>query len=285
LKLQDVPELLGKHLPVLQAKIGRAVNKTGAYIDRLVLNLYAGPGTLDVWGGDLDIGPVNPAPKPDNTGPGAVGVPTKLPRNTGGGRGRQVEQRGGQIFVDGNPFFFRAIRHTGTPLYVLRQAGFDTVWLPPEAPPDLLEDANREGWMVVPTIPLAAALPEQGVDQDAEAIAPVLRRFGSSDLLFWDLGAGRTAHQSRELDRTADLIRRLDPKRPRGADLWDGFQAYSGYLDVVGAHRWPLFTSLDMTKYRDWLTQRKSLTADRATFWTWVQNHPPDWYITDVLGH
>src|SRR5262249_32158572 len=118
LKLQDVPELLGKHLPVLQAKIGRAVNKTGAYIDRLVLNLYAGPGTLDVWVDDLDIGPVNPAPKPDNTGPGAMGVPTKLPRNTGGGRGRQVEQRGGQIFVDGNPFFFRAIRHTGTPLYV-----------------------------------------------------------------------------------------------------------------------------------------------------------------------
>src|SRR5262245_34381704 len=29
LKLQDVPELLGKHLPVLQARIGRAVNKTG----------------------------------------------------------------------------------------------------------------------------------------------------------------------------------------------------------------------------------------------------------------
>jgi hypothetical protein len=39
-----------------------------------------------------------------------------------------------------------------------------------------------------------------------------------------------------------------------------------------------------MTKYRDWLTQRKTLTAARATYWTWVQNHLPDWYITGVLG-
>ena len=74
------------------------------------------------------------------------------------------------------------------------------------------------------------------------------------------------------------------PARPRGADIWDGFSAYSSYLDVVGAHRWPLFTSLDMTKYRDWLIQRHTLTAtSRATFWTWVQNHLPDWYIENVL--
>jgi hypothetical protein len=237
---------------------------------------------VDVWVDDLDIGPVKP---PDKAAAGTPGVPTRLPKADAGGgpRGRQVESRGGTIFVDGKPFFFRAIRHTGTPLHVLRQAGFDTLWLPPDAPEDLLEDANREGWFVVPTIPLAAAQVDQGIDQDAEAIAPVLRKFGRADLLFWDLGAGRTSDQSGQVERTANLIRRLDPKRPRGADLWDGFQAYSGYLDVVGAHRWPLFTGLDMIKYRDWLAQRKVLTADRAMFWTWIQNHLPDWYVTEVL--
>lgn len=285
LKLENVPELLGKHLPVLQTKVGRAVNTQGAYIDRLVLNLYTGPGTVDVWVDDLDIGPVKPLLRPDGAGGGTPGTPAKQPKNDPGGpRGRQVEQRGGQLFVDGKPFCFRAIRHTGTPLHVLRQAGFDSLWLPPDAPPEMLEDANREGWLVVPTIPLAAAQLDQAVDQDAEAIAPVIRKFGSTDILFWDLGGGRTAEQSPQVERTYDLIRRLDPKRPRGADLWDGFQAYSGYLDVIGAHRWPLFTSLSLVKYRDWLAQRKSLTADRATFWTWIQNHLPDWYITDVLG-
>jgi hypothetical protein len=286
--LENVPELVGKHLPVIQAKIGRAVNTADAYIDRLVLNLYTGPGKVEVWVDDLDIGPVKPLARPDGAGSGVPGVATKQPKTVDGQpRGRQVEQRGGQIFVDNRPFFFRAIRHTGTPLHVLRQAGFDTVLLPADTPTELLADANREGWLVVPSVPLA-----QARDGDDEAIAadrtpdettPVIRKFSNTDVLFWDLGGGRTTDQGSRVSRTFELIQRSDPRRPRGADLWDGFQSYSGYLDVVGAHRWPLFTNLDMGRYRDWLAQRKTLTAERATFWTWVQNHLPDWYITNVM--
>src|SRR5262245_38200491 len=84
LSLGNVPELLGKHLPVLQARVRRPVNTADAYIDRLVLNVYAGPGPVDVWVDDLDIGPVRPAPQataPGNGGGGgAPGVPVKLPR-------------------------------------------------------------------------------------------------------------------------------------------------------------------------------------------------------------
>jgi hypothetical protein len=287
LTLENVPELLGKHLPVLRAKVGRDINTTGAYIDRLVLNLYAGPGTVEVWVDDLDIGPVKPAARPDAAKQGPPGVSTKQPRDDGQARGRLVEQRGGQITVDGKPFFFRAIRHTGTPLHVLRQAGFDTLWLPPDAPGELLEDANREGWLVIPTIPLTPARAEGETREALERISadldPVLRKFGSADVLFYDLGGGRTADQYPQVARTAEVIRTHDPRRPRGIDVWDGFQAYSGSLDVVGAHRWPLFTSLGMDKYRDWLAQRKTLTAYRATFWTWVQNHLPDWYVETVL--
>ncbi len=287
LTLENVPELLGKHLPVIQAKIGRAVNTTDAYIDRLVLNLYTGPGTAEVWVDDLDIGPVKPPTRPDGAGGGVPGVPAKQSKPADGQpRGRQVEQRGGQIFVDGRPFFFRAIRHTGTPLHVLRQAGFDTVWLPPETPTELLEDANREGWLVVPSVPLAEARDDDdaiSTDRTPDETSPVIRKFIGTDVLFWDLGGGRTSDHEKRVSRTFKLIHAEDPRRPRGADLWDGFQAYSGYLDVVGAHRWPLFTCLGMSGYREWLAQRKTLTADRATFWTWVQDHLPDWYIANVL--
>ena len=215
-------------------------------------------------------------------------MPAKLPKSDGQSRGRRVEQRGGQVSVDGKPFFFRAIRHTGTPLHVLRQAGFDTLWLPPDASDDLLADANRDGWLIVPTIPLAPARSDDetrvNVDRTAEELDSFIRKFGTADVLFWDLGGGRTGEDERRVFRTCEAIRRNDPRRPRGADVWDGFSAYSSYLDVIGAHRWPLFTSLDMTKYRDWLTQRHTLTATpRATFWTWVQNHLPDWYIENVL--
>ena len=98
LTLENVPELLGKHLPVLQAKTGRAVNTSGAYIDRIVLNLYTGPGTAEIWVDDLDIGPVKPPLRPDAAGPGAPGVPVKLQRP--GERqpgGRQIEQRGATV--------------------------------------------------------------------------------------------------------------------------------------------------------------------------------------------
>ena len=290
LTLENVPDLLGKHLPVLQVKTGRAVNSAGAYIDQLVLNLYAGPGSTDIWIDDLDIGPIKPDLRPDQGSPGAPGIPAKLQRP--GERpvgGRQIEQRGGQLFVDGKPFFFRSIRYTGTPLHVLRQAGFDTVWFPPETDASLLETASREGWLVVPSMPLAAARRSEEeistIDRSDEGLNSIIRKFAGSDVLFWDLGGGRTLEQSARVKRTFDLIRAQDPRRPRGADLWEGFNVYSRYLDVVGAHRWPLFTNLDMAKYRDWLAQRRTLTAaDRATYWTWIQNHLPDWYITEVLG-
>jgi uncharacterized protein (TIGR03067 family) len=60
LTIENVPELIGKHLPAIRTKTGRAVNVDGAYIDRLVLNVYTGPGPIDVWVDDVSIGPVKP---------------------------------------------------------------------------------------------------------------------------------------------------------------------------------------------------------------------------------
>lgn len=291
LTLENVPDLLAKHLPVLRTKIGRDINTAGAYIDRLVLNLYTGPGSVEVWVDDLDIGPVKPVAKAPASGGGggAPGVPAKLTRGDGSPASRRIEQRGGQLTVDGKPFFFRAVRYTGTPLHVLRQAGFDTLWLPPDASTDLLADAGREGWLVVPTIPLVPIRAEDetqiSIERTAREIDGFMQKFRNSEVLFWDLGGGRTGEDERRVLRTSEAIRKNDQTGPRGVDVWDGFSRYSSYLEVVGAHRWPLFTSLDMAKYRDWLIQRHTLTSTtRATFWTWVQNHLPDWYVETVLG-
>jgi hypothetical protein len=290
LNLTDVPALVGKLLPVLQTKIGRAVNSTGAYIDRLVLNCYTGPGTADIWIDDLDIGPVKP-PESPSPAPGAPGVPVKGPRSPGepgaGPRGRTSQVQLGQLQVDGKAFFFRAVRHTGAPLHVLRQAGFDALYVPADVPQDVLDEANREGWLIVPGAPLApppSVTDPASVKATRDALLAYHRKFSGTDVLFWDLGGGRTAEQDAAVDRTRGFIRDLDPKRPFGADVWDGFQAYSSFLDLVGAHRWPLFTSLELERYRDWLSQRNDLTSGRAVFWTWIQNHLPDWYLATVLG-
>ena len=284
LTIENVPDLIGKHLPAVRAKIGRDVNTTDAFIDRLVLNVYTGPGPVDVWIDDLDIGPVRPPAAPDAAAPGVPGVVAGQPKNPDpafAGRGRQVEQRGGQLLVDGKPYFFRAIRHTGTPLHVLRAAGFDSLWLPPDAPQALVEEAGRDGWMVIPSAPpldVAAVAAGPG----ANLFDAFRRKFSNSDVLFWDLGGGLTDEQEPRVNATAAEVRKGDRKRPLGGDLWDGYQAYSQYLDVVGAHRWPLFTSLELVKYRDWLAQRRALVGSRPVFWTWVQNHLPEWYATNL---
>ncbi|MDB5308590.1 MAG: hypothetical protein JWO38_2792 [Gemmataceae bacterium] len=283
LTIEDVPQLLGKALPPVRAKLGHDVNTADAYIDRLVLNVYTGPGPVDVWVDDLDIGPVRPPARPDQGAAGVPGVPAKQPKPGDAARGRQVEQRGGQLLVDGKAHLFRAIRHTGTPLHVLRAAGFDSLWLPSDAPADLIEEAGREGWMVIPSAP--------AVDVTAVGTAPGLavfdafrRKFGTSDVLFWDLGGGLTDEQRGRVYGAAAEVRKGDRKRPLGGDLWDGYAAYAQYLDVVGAHRWPLFTSLDLLRYRDWLRQRRELAGSRPVFWTWVQNHLPDWYAANLAA-
>jgi hypothetical protein len=283
LTLTDVPALVGKQLPILQTKIGRAVNSAGAYIDRLVLNLYTGPGTADTWIDDLEIGPVK---APEGAAPGAPGVPVKRPKEPGGPRGRLSSQQGGQLFVDNKPFFFRAVRHTGAPLHVLRQAGFDALWVPADVTDDVLAEANREGWLVVPAAP---PVPPPSVNDAAtikattDALVKYHRKFAGTDILFWDLGGGRVAEQEDVVERTQRAIHDLDPQRPCGIDARDGLQSYSSFLELLGAHRWPLFTSLELDRYRDWLDQRAALTSGHAVFWTWIQNHLPDWYITTVL--
>ncbi|HEY3788023.1 MAG TPA: hypothetical protein VGL71_04170, partial [Urbifossiella sp.] len=280
LSLDDVPALLGKHLPALQAKIGRNVNTTDAYIDRLALNLYSGPGTVDVWIDDLDIGPVKPEAKSERT----PGVPAKgaKPGDPPVIQTRQVQQRGGQLLVEGKPYFFRAIRYTGTPLHVLRSAGFDSLWLPSDTAPEVIDEAAREGWFVIPSAPRHEfASSGEAATTSFDAFR---QKFGNSDVLFWDLGGGLTDEQQDRVYKTVAEVRRGDRKRPIGGDLWDGFGSYSSYLDMVGAHRWPLFTSLELMNYRDWLMQRRQLAGGRPVFWTWVQNHVPEWYMASLAG-
>src|SRR5262249_3699918 len=62
---------------LLQHKLGRPVNTDGAYVDRLVLNAYDGPGLTDVWIDDVEVGPVlesRPPALPSATPTGKAGA-------------------------------------------------------------------------------------------------------------------------------------------------------------------------------------------------------------------
>lgn len=302
LELSNPVKLMKDEQQRLRLQLQRNVDLTEAYIDRLILNVYTGPGQLDLYVDDLEVGPVKPnQPPPPKVAPkkndGVMTAQPKLPpaRNE---RGVEVKMEQDKLFVRGKPFFFRAVRYSDTPLKTLRDAGFNTVWFDASAPGERIEEAVGHGFWIVPSLPLlgepkpaakGAALTGRGSDlttaRDVEGLAAAITRFLSGDaVLFWDLGSALQAEKLDQLEQTAKAIALSDPHRPRGADCWDGFGALSHHVELVGTHRYPLLTSLELTKYRDWLIQRRNLTAGYALHWTWVQTHVPDWQAQVIYG-
>jgi len=294
LELSNPVKLMKDQQQLLRAQFRRDLDLTDAYIDRLVLNLYTGPGQIDVYIDDLEIGPVRGAQPPVPVSPAAQPkVSAPVARND---RGVLVRMEQDKLFVGGKPFFFRAIRYSDTPLKTLRDAGFNTVWFDPNVPVEQIEESVSHGFWIVPRLPLVGdqkpptTLTGRGgsdlaTARDVEGLATAITRFMSGDaVLFWDLGGALQAERGPSLERTAKAISLADPNRPRGADVWDGFRDLSHHVEMVGTHRFPLMSSLELTSYRDWLMQRRRLTIGNALHWTWVQTHIPEWQMKLVYG-
>ncbi len=288
LDLRQPVKLLKDEQQALRTRLNHDILVTDAYVDRVILDLYAAPGVTEVWVDDLEISPViepkapPKGPTPAQTtsrAPGSIPVPvpsagglTTPARPLGGGGRVAVEFNREQLRVGGKNFLFRGIRHSDTPLKVLRDAGLNTLFVGESMDPSVYEDAVRQGFWLVPALPAESA--------DADVLARDVTRFQADDaVLFWYLGGDRTTAQIDPVSRAARAVRAADPQRPLGADSWDGLWAYSRHVDLIAAHRFPLMTSLELTQYRDWLNQRRQMTRDGTFFWTWVQTHLQDWFL------
>ncbi|HZT82133.1 MAG TPA: hypothetical protein VFA26_18040 [Gemmataceae bacterium] len=284
LEIRQPVRLAKDQQQLLRATLKRDIDLTDAYFDQLILNLYPGPGRVQVCIDDLEVGPVLDAPSA--TAPGA-------PPASPAGRGREpaparpmarraafVELEGDRLLIDKKRFFLRGIRHTDTPLEVLHEAGFNAVWFDDDAPPAQLDEAARIGFWIVPTLHLPANDPQfvstNNLGRKVEQLAD------RENVLFYDLGGGLTAEQAPLVSRAAQVIRAADAHRPLAGDVWDGFSSYAGSVRLLGVHRWPLMTGLELNDYRDWLNQRRLLAPPDTFLWTWVQTHLPDWYTALV---
>jgi hypothetical protein len=287
LALHQPVRLLREQVMLLRASLGRDVVAEDAYVDRVVLNVYTGPGETKVWTDDLEAGPLTeeaPAPAP------RAGTATPTARVS------EVRLEGGHLVVSGHRFFMLGIRHTGTPLKVLHDAYFNTVMLDETTPQGLLEDAVNLGFWVVPSVssPYATAQagrPVQGqlTSREADFGRKVGRFLDTGAVLAWDLGGNLTSEEAPLASRTAGLFRGADPMRPVAADVSDGFRGFASGVDVdalmLGVHRWPLMTGMELPAYREWLVQRRRLVPGRTFCWTWLQTHLPDWYTNLAYEH
>ena len=75
-------------------------------------------------------------------------------------------------------------------------------------------------------------------------------------------------------------FRAADPMRPlsRTSGTASSATRAASRTLMLGVHRWPLMTTLELTGYRDWLVQRRRLAQPETFCWTWIQTHLPDWY-------
>lgn len=281
LELHHPQKLATERQQVMRFEFKKDFDFTGAYIDRLVLNVYGGPGVTDVWIDDLEIGPVveertfDPPGKPG----GVIARPTSTTPNVLS-RASVVEVNQNRLRVSGKPFFVRGIRHSDTPLKTLRDAGFNTIWFDYATSPAVLEEAVNLGFWLVPALPVTSEDPRLAAP---DMISNEVTRFLVGDaVIFWDLGGGLANEQAPVVARAAQLVRAADPQRPLGADVWDGYRPYSRHLDLIGVHRWPLMTDLELSQYRAWLNERFLLARPGSFVWTWVQTHLPDWYTQMV---
>lgn len=271
-------QLMNMQQQLLQAQLKRPVDFTDAYVDALVVNLYAGPGPTEVWIDDLEIGPVLPSNPFQPAARGAGDTPgktTALPRRTAD-RSQIVEFQGNQLLVGGKRFFLRGIQHSDTPLRALRDAGFNAVILDHGAPESLVKDGVDLGFWIVPRLKAVGDDPRAGASPN---LSQDIARFSRNDaVLFWHLGGTLAFEQAVPVSRAVQTIRQADPGRPLGADVWDGLLPMSRSLNMVGIHRWPLMTTLELPAYREWIDQRRRLANPGTFLWTWVQTHLPDWF-------
>ena len=146
LNIANTPALLQRQLPILRAKLKHPVDIRGAYLEALVLNAFGGPGTTRIWFDDIELR-------------GSVDVQTDLPRlklreprSAATGVGPQL--RVSKLTVDGRPFFPRIVDHQGESFELLKQLGFNAIFLP-ELPTEQQQNEARQLklWLICPPPP------------------------------------------------------------------------------------------------------------------------------------
>lgn len=276
LRIDNLPLLVERQARVLRTQYGGGVDAREAYLDRILLNVYGGPGVTNVWIDDLEVTGVVPPelaePIADSESNGAAGQPaspslaaTRLP---GPGVPR-VELKGSLLLVAGKPFFPRAIDYRGEPLARLKSLGFNTVRLAHVPTPQLLEEAAGLGlWLIAP--PPVSQLESRSPDVPG---AKIPSQF--DPVLAWDLGSGLATRELEGTRRWAKLVQVADPrKRPLVCDADSDLRDYTRFVDLLLARRDPLGTTLPLKGYTDWLRARSQLARGGTPLWVTIQTEP-----------
>jgi len=278
LQISKIPRLLTRQVHLLRLQLGPRVDDREAYLDAVLLNVYSGPGTSNVWIDDLEVAghvaaqngavvaasaqtPLEAPLAPIRLPPVQPTIPVaSAPPHT-------VKLDRSLLLVDGRPMLPRVIRHRGEPLEKLKKIGFNAVWLQRLPAPEMLEEASRLGlWLICP--------PPRPMPDAVNPIADIGPEFDC--VLAWDLGDDLIEADLEATQRWADQIHVADRRvnRPLVCRPRTDLRGFSRPASVLLIDRRPLGTSLELDKYATWVRQQPLLASLGTPIWTTVQTQP-----------
>ncbi|MBI1346752.1 hypothetical protein GC163_10745 [bacterium] len=252
------------HLVRLRAKYPDIANFGQLYVDRLYLACRAPAGSTQIAIDDLEMKPIVPI---EIERPATLETPalSNVP---------QVEFRLDRLLVDGRPFFPRMVRYHGEPPELLRDLGFNTVFIDQADDTALIQKLWSKGLWVTATPPRPADDQGQPLESSSAGLVPFTPDV--DPVLFWMLGTRVHGDQREAYTHWIEQLEFADRRRvrPLALDVASDERLFSRDIELLGISRHPLQTTLTLDDYRRWLLDRKSQARPGAFCWTWLQVEP-----------
>ena len=323
LSIRDLPNLLKRNALALRLQLRSDVDTREAYVDRIYLNLFGGPGMTDVLIDDLTIAGhvelplVGTNPSRSGFGAGSSMPTTHMPHQSFGASAAiapsqatssgqstavqgnadqttksksssRVELVGDHLRIDGRPVLVRAIRYRGEPLSMIKQLGFNSVWIDTPPTDTFLREIESVGLNLISPPPKSVSqMPN--TPQAGENPGPKINIGDNySPVIAWSLGWGLGGDQVGMVRDLARKIRAADSNnsRPLVCPSSDNLRALSSTADLMLIDHAPLGTSIELKDYGTWLKSRALLARLGRLLWTTVQTEPSpelirQWFAMD----
>jgi hypothetical protein len=265
LEITEFAKRVAGQLRVLRLQLGKDIDGREAFVSRVLLNVYGGPGVTNVWTDDLEVyGYVSPGPgETAASGHGTAATMVALDPSAAVPPPREVKLAGSVLKTNDYPIFPRAVEYRGERLTFLKQLGFNTIWLRQTPAKAFLLEARQLGlWLVCPPPDLPEADPPATIGAEFEPV------------LVWDLGHGLTGDSLDAVRQRADRLRLADARysRPLICAPVNNLRSYSRPpMNLLLIDRRPLGTSLEMPDYGAWVLKQPLLALPGTPVWTTVQ--------------
>lgn len=293
LTVANLPAEMERQARLLRIRTQRKVPTQGAYLERVIVNLYGGAGETTIYLDDLRIAPVDPSV-----------ISNRIARQTATTEDAEIQNpaepklgvhrvalQGGQLRRDGIGWFFSLIDAPGADWDQLLRMGFDVLSIEAGETSEAVADATRMGFLLSPRVGQGRLVPD---DDPANVIARA-RKFPLQEAVaFWDVGRnlGLTIDEpssQKQLERNRNLVRSIHDQAAVAAtqgqpfsDLVSGqvsgrFAGYAipqNHLELMAIDPTTWSASKPFSDVAAYLQQRKDLTtlANPAgiLFWGWV---------------